>query len=191
MKKWIALILICAFVGGCAGFTKFSQSAEEFFEDNPKVDPGSAVDFDVTGDGSWDFTGFDGDGDGEPDLDSSGKPIELPGSRERFAQAGQLDLTIAGLLGAVGLFGVPGGAVAQRLWLRFRPAKRTVHAENVIRGMILSAEKIRQSAKDNKPMAIGELNKIFAAVAKDVPGFINTVEQVKKELKLGKYKETL
>ena len=149
--KCLLIVMLCALVGGCIGST-----LKDFWAENP----GSPVYI------------VDDDGDGVPEALAS-KDGELAGTREQFTEAGIFDEHIGALLG---LFG---GGAATGLYRLLKPAKRTLHAEAMFRGVVGAVQKVREEGSiSTETMAV--INNILKEVTAGIPGIKEAIAKAKE-----------
>lgn len=158
MKRWITGALALAMIvmlSGC-GMGKLLQ---DFSADNPDA---TIVPIDDDGDGVPEAYGADLDGDKVSDK-------EIPGSRERLAEAGFLDENVELLLLTIGGLGIPGVGLAGKWWGKLRPTKRAIHWQTMFGGVVKSVQAVRES-KEITPETLATANQVLQSVQKDIQG---------------------
>ena len=163
--KCLLIVMLCALVvTGCIG-----PVLKAFQTENPNATI-VAID-DEPKDGVIDAYGADDDGDGESDR-------EVPGSRERFEQAGFLDENIELLLGTLVTFGIPGTLIG-KYWGKIKPMKRLAHTEGMFNGVVGSVQKVRESGKiDAATLAV--INQILREAQGEIIGIKEAIAKAKE-----------
>ena len=164
------VLLMLMTLSGCG----LKNVAMDYLADNPDA---NIVMIDDDGDGLADALGVDQDGDGKADTDETGTAIEVPESREHFAEATAADTGLETILALVAAL-VPITGVGATLVARLKPAKRIAHHAAMATGLVKSVENIRLAAKKNK-LSLEDMNKLLYEVQKNIPGMIDTVREIK------------
>lgn len=168
-----ALLLSTVAVPGCEYGRRINQAREAFIAENPTA---ATIPVDEDGDGITDFLGVDADGDHQVDIDSTGKPVEVPGSREEFNRAGAVDTSIAELIALAGLaFGVPGATgLLGRWWGRRKPIKQ-------LTGLVVSLEQAKQKGAPEGAMLIGKT--ALELYLREQLGLVETLDKMRAKAK--------
>ena len=123
MQAIAAIVLLTMFaLPGCEFGQRINQARAAFMAENPTA---NTIRVDEDGDGTIDFLGVDADGDLRVDVDSSGKPVEVSGTRGEYAKAGNVDLGINELLALAGaITGFPAVGLIGAWWGKRKPASQ-------------------------------------------------------------------
>ena len=139
MRLCIILLLTCA-IAGCMG-----NVLDAFRATYPQAGPPIVIDDD--GDGIADAYAADLNADGVPDRDEAGRVVEVPGSREAFADAGDVDEGISTLVATLAALGVPGVGLLSAAIGRYKPVQRAAALEAMFKGSVRSVQDVIAKAK--------------------------------------------
>ena len=115
---------------------------------------------------------------GEPLIDpTTGVAAEVPGSRQKFADAGETDSNLATLLISLGLIGIPGVGIAGKLIGAVRPNQRFA-------GLVNAVEKIKEIASGgNGRVSHTSIRRILNETSDQIVGMEKAVKKVKADAK--------
>jgi len=104
---------------------------------------------------------------------ATGLPAEVPGSREKFATAGSIDMSIAGILTALGVI-IPGvGAVGAAIG-RIKPNQK-------LAGLVHSVQAVRTAVSAEGTLTPEKLDSILTEVNANVVGLEKAIQNIKAD----------
>jgi len=114
--------------------------------------------------------------DGEPLIDTrTGAPAEVPGSRERMANAGSIDMSVESLLQIAAVCGIPLAGLAGRVWGKTKPTQR-------LTGLVRSVQAVRDAARTG-PLTTEQIDTILKDANAQAAGLERAIAEAKVELK--------
>jgi len=168
----IMLIVMAAF-SGCDYGQRLSRATEAFKAENPTA---KVIPVDEDGDGTNDFLGVDANGDNKVDTDSTGKLVEVPGTRAEYANAQAVDQGLGELIADIGLvLGVPGVGLLGAWWGKRKPVKQltdlvskfeSARQGTTVPDALVFSKSVLDTMKTEKPELYALVKEIRASVNK-------------------------